>query len=83
MKKVLIILTLFCLPSLCLGQKKFTFSIQQLVLPGGHISYYEFDGEILIAVKNEKRIEKRKLNPTEINHIKSVFKTIGLDVSAP
>ena len=79
MKDIINILTFFLLTNLCFGKTDITFLIKQVDLPNGHLSSYEFDGRILIASENGKRIEKRELTQTEIIQIDFVIKKIRLD----
>ncbi|MBX7205997.1 MAG: hypothetical protein K1X81_11290 [Bacteroidia bacterium] len=79
MKSISIVLTFFLLPSLCIAQTNFTFSVEQVGLPNGHFSNYKFDGFSLVVLEGNKRKESRKLNQTEISQIDSVIKLIRLD----
>lgn len=67
------------LTQICLGQKLTAFEIEQVVLPGGHFSKYQFNGKTLIVTSNGKRKEKINLDQRELNHLDSVFYSVQLD----
>jgi len=62
-----------------LGQNLISFEIEQVGLPGGHFSKYQFDGEILIVTENSKRQGRINLDQEEINRLDSVFYSVGID----
>lgn len=79
MRTILTISTLIFLAQFSFGQSNFTFTIEQLSLPGGHIANYEFDGEKLFISENERLKEKLRLKQDEIYHLDSLARNIGLD----
>jgi len=70
---------MFILTQICLGQKLTSFEIEQVGLPGGHFSKYQFDGERLIVTENNKRQEKVNLDLKEIYRLDSVFTSTRID----
>lgn len=70
---------MFLLTQICLGQKLTSFEIEQVGLPGGHFSKYQFDGERLIVTENGKRQERVNLDLKEINRLDSVFTSERID----
>lgn len=67
------------LNQICLGQKLTSFEIEQVGLPGGHFSKYQFDGKKLIVTENSKKKVRINLDQREINQLDSVLKSVRID----
>lgn len=79
MKNIITISAFLILTQICLGQKLTSFEIEQVGLPNGHFSKYQFDGEKLIVTENSKRKERINLDREEINQLDSVLKSARID----
>ena len=79
MKHFITISALLILAQICFGQKLTSFEIEQVTLPGGYFSKYQFDGEKLIVTENSKRKKIINLDQREINQLDSVLNAVRID----
>lgn len=62
-----------------MGQKLTSFEIEQVGLPGGHFSKYQFNGERLIVTENGKGQGRVNLDQKDIYRLDSVFRSTRID----
>ena len=73
----LIFINFLLLTSYCVGQTTNSFSIRQVILPGGHISDYIYQSNTLIIKENGKKKKTLKLKQEQIKEIDSIVNLIN------
>jgi len=63
----------------CFGQVDYSFSIEQVGLPNGHFSNYQYKSGELLVLENSKRIEKIKLTILQKAKLDSIIFNLNVD----